>query len=646
MPGEKPGGDDKDNGDAKQQNIEDHNDDDGSDDSHSQNLDEDQGNANNIPIQVSPEMNRMVSDSAYTHDFSIEVEPPTFGNRDSISAQNFVEPTDLNWPQQEDEGEVDMVVNTNAMSPRRADGSDDSTQSSVPQPNRVGEVAEDEGSAAGRVGEVTPKTQDETKKVHRKAQASYGNAVSNMSFFDKFGDDKDDKEEEDEDSTPPAPPGLQMSEPPADEPQRVHRKAQASYGNAVSTMGFFEKFGNEDNNGEEPEEEEEEEDDEEVSEPTAPPAVHRKAKESYGNAVSSLSFFEKFNDDNNDVSTPPASPTTVNNVHRKAQASYGNTTSAISFFDKFGGEDDEEDLKMEETSSQPGYSDEPESPPSAPAHRKAQESYGAGMSQLSFFDKFGGPSTPEPGAAPVRDFSNPPPTRQTASMSNLNNVRSVPNAPSSKTSKLISDEEAAKVPAHRKNQVSFGHGLSELSFSQKFAADDDDPPPVMTKELPADVVLGLNDESDDSDQDETISNASRENDAAADNQTRLISNDDLEELIRLRKEKEDFNKLKKVEKEMQQLREENIRIRKVMQEEINALTRRNDDLRNKYNLARKENGKTQETLQSCRESKIEVVKELSKEVNRLNGELKALSSLQKNHKCHDHQPSFIYSMFS
>jgi len=504
MPGEKPGGDDKDNGDAKQQNIEDHNDDDGSDDSHSQNLDEDQGNANNIPIQVSPEMNRMVSDSAYTHDFSIEVEPPTFGNRDSISAQNFTEPTDLNWPQQEDEGEVDMVVNTNAMSPRRADGSDDSTQSSVPQPNRVGEVAEDEGSAAGRVGEVTPKTQDETKKVHRKAQASYGNAVSNMSFFDKFGDDKDDKEEEDEDSTPPAPPGLQMSEPPADEPQRVHRKAQASYGNAVSTMGFFEKFGNEDNNGEEPEEEEEEEDDEEVSEPTAPPAVHR-----------------------------------------KAQASYGNTTSAISFFDKFGGEDDEEDLKMEETSSQPGYSDEPESPPSAP-----------------------------------------------------------------------------------------------------FAADDDDPPPVMTKELPADVLLGLNNESDDSDQDETISNASRENDAAADNQTRLISNDDLEELIRLRKEKEDFNKLKKVEKEMQQLREENIRIRKVMQEEINALTRRNDDLRNKYNLARKENGKTQETLQSCRESKIEVVKELSKEVNRLNGELKALSSLQKNHKCHDHQPSFIYSMFS
>jgi len=398
---------------------------DGSDDS--QNMDEDAGEA---------ESN--VNNYSERDVFSIDEPPPSFGaGMTSVAAFSFHEPTDLKW---------DPLTNSddNVSSPKK-DGSDDSINEFMDPPER-----------------------SVPHRVHSRGKESYGNVVSEMSFFEKFGNEH------------AAPPQeiIAPSEPePAAVPRRIHQKGKESYGNVVSEMSFFEKFGSK--------------------------------SEEEGEAHLDISS-PKTDSTSDPFMTPPGKP----KVHRKGKESYGMGISGASFFEKFGEDNDE---------SPPTRSLDP---------------------------------PPEIRSVPVREVRSTP------------QMRSPEPSPTSKISTLVSQEEARAMPTHRQKQASVGFAISDLSFSQKFGIDmDDDPPPVLTvtEHEPEDPGFDLGEE----------------------NSTSTISgNNENEELEALRAE-------------IQNLRDELFNAQRIIVEQRSELTSK------------------ELQLQACTESKVRLLQNTSEEITRL-----------------------------
>lgn len=317
--------------------------DDGSDDS--QNFDEavvheaNEPNNQNTFSEITPVAQERREEESASDVFSIDAMPPVFGDeRDHAAPMEFHEPTDIKWPPQI------------RASPPKRDGSDDS---------------ENEFMTPVRSG----------PKAHRKGRESYGNVVSEMSFFEKFGNTASE--------------------------------------DAEYTTEFKKKDGSDDS--------------------TTEPRIHHKAQESYGNVMSGMSFFQKFGEDDEDEPIPL------------------NVSSP----------------KSDETSSSDAFMTPPEKKSNGNDwHRKGLESYGNVVNDDSFFSKFGSTDNDEP--VSVRSVEEP----------QVRSTRNPEELPQSKISTVISSEEAERIPKHRQKQASVGFAISDLSFSSKFMNDDDDPPPV------------------------------------------------------------------------------------------------------------------------------------------------------------------------
>jgi len=242
----------------------------------------------------------------YSDMFSIDMAPPSFGAPPPVATFAIHEPTDLKWdPNSDDQvGSPRKEESENSCrnefmaavenkqdsddgvvsSPKREE-SEDSTNAFMPAPkfgspsqsteastfefatregedsgvdqksdqsdafNEFGSQSEDANHEEVNVHKntlqqqseensdafMTPpeKIQQKQPKVHRKGEESYGNVVSEMSFFEKFGSER---------STEPAP--IRSTEVRSI-PQ--HRQKQASIGFSISELSFSQKFGVEDN---------------------------------------------------------------------------------------------------------------------------------------------------------------------------------------------------------------------------------------------------------------------------------------------------------------------------------------------------------------------------------------------------------------
>jgi len=308
---------------------------------------------------------------------------------------------------------------------------------------------------------------------------------------------------------------------------------------------------------------------------SVPHRVHQRGKESYGNVVSEMSFFEKFGNEHSGAPpqsilapSEPEPASAPRRIHQKGKESYGNVVSEMSFFDKFGSKSDEEGEAIVSSPKTDSTSDPFMTPPGKPkVHRKGKESYGMGISGTSFFQKFGEDNDDPP---PMRSLDPPPEVRSVPSreVRSTPQMRSPEPSPASKISTLVSQEEAHAMPTHRQKQASVGFAISDLSFSQKFGIDmDDDPPPVLTitEHEPEEPCYDLGEEASTS----TIS-----------------GNNENEELEALRAE-------------IQNLRNQLFNAQRIITEQRSELT-------------------TKELqLQACTESKVRLLQSTSEEITRL-----------------------------
>jgi len=244
----------------------------------------------------------------YSDMFSIDMAPPSFGAPPPVATFAIHEPTDLKWDPNSDDQvgsprkeESENSSRNEFMAPvENKQDSDDGVVSSPTEAstsefatregedlgvhqksdqrdafNEFGSQSEDANHEEVNVNKntlqqqseensdafMTPpeKIQQKQPKVHRKGKESYGNVVSEMSFFEKFGSER---------STEPAPirstevrsiPSMRAPDPlPHSKistlvsPEEVrsipqHRQKQASIGFAISELSFSQKFEVEDN---------------------------------------------------------------------------------------------------------------------------------------------------------------------------------------------------------------------------------------------------------------------------------------------------------------------------------------------------------------------------------------------------------------